>query len=124
MKPNLLSITYDRTLLMARHLMLQESGFFVVSAGDFKELKQGLAQSGYDVFILGHSLPSKEKLRVFHLLRDNSASVPILELYNSSPDLDTGFSLSSHATPEDLLTTVNRIIQEHLAKARHQGGAN
>src|SRR5258706_4831762 len=110
MRVRLLSISDNRVLLQTRHLILQQAGFDVVSVADMQELTSALAQGEFDVFILGHSLPSKEKLRVYHLVRGHSQDTPVLELYKFSPDLDTGFSLGAHSEPEELIDAVHRSL--------------
>src|SRR5947207_3006922 len=110
MPARLLSISYDRTLLQTRHLVLQDGGFDVVSVADMQGLTSALAQGEFDLFILGHSLPAKEKLRVFHLLQGHSQETPVLELYKFSPDLETGHSLSAQSEPEELIDAVRRSL--------------
>jgi DNA-binding response OmpR family regulator len=118
MPARLLSISVDRALLMQRHLMLQEIGYDVASAADMPELIIALSQGPFDLVILGHSLPPKEKLRIFHLIRANSERTPIVELYVNSPDLDTGHSLHSQASPEQLVETVRNALGESDAQEK------
>jgi len=110
MRARLLSISDNRTVLQTRHLILQQAGFDVVSVADMQELTGALAQGEFDLFILGHSLPAKEKLRVYHLVQGHSQATPVLELYKFSPDLNTGYALSSQGEPQALIDAGHQAL--------------
>lgn len=60
-RARILSLSYDEVLLRTRNMLLEQKGYEVVSA---QNLESGLAacESGpFDVFVLGHSIPQRDK---------------------------------------------------------------
>jgi CheY-like chemotaxis protein len=61
-KKAILSISYDESLLVTRHLILEQAGFDVSSALGFAEAMELCSQNQhYDLVLMGHSMPRKDK---------------------------------------------------------------
>lgn len=108
----ILSISYDTSLLLTRDMLLRRLGMEPTSISNFAQLKKALEDGPYEVCVLGHSLPNMEKLRIYTVLKEKLPNVPVLELYKFSPDLRTGFALSSQAPTEEFLATIQRLCAE------------
>lgn len=112
MARRVLSISYDRSLLWTRQLLLEQLGYEVVSV-------EGLAQAWdaaqarnrhFDLIILGHSIPPKDKAAIVQHLRD-SLSAPILALLRpyESPVPEVSRSIDA-GDPAAFLTAVKEIL--------------
>ena len=75
----ILSISYDRALLETRKLLLEARGHSVVSASSFREAVNHCKKSGFDLFILGHSMPTSEKRALIQTFRA-ACRAPIVSL--------------------------------------------
>ena len=113
----ILSISYNVVLLRTREMLLKEAGLDAVSVSNYAELLDALKSTEYDLCILGHSLPEKEKLRVFNVLKEKLPEIPILEIYRFHPDLKTGLTMSSQTSPEEFLETVLLTVRPDSEKA-------
>jgi DNA-binding response OmpR family regulator len=60
-RARILSVSYDEVLLRTRHMLLQREGYDVVSAAGFAASFAKCKEGGFDLFVLGHSIPPEEK---------------------------------------------------------------
>lgn len=63
MSKRILSVSYDASLLATRRMLLEQKGYEVTSALGFSEAIECCKRSGFDLFILGHSIIKKVKWR-------------------------------------------------------------
>jgi PleD family two-component response regulator len=106
----ILSISYDEPLLVTREMMLAQAGFTVTSALGFTEAIEK-CNSGFDLFMIGHSIPIKDKAAIVAVIRQHSRS-PILSIrrhgMNPLPDVD--LSVDAQDGPQALLNAVHRAL--------------
>jgi DNA-binding response OmpR family regulator len=76
----ILSISYDQTLLLTRDLLLKGDGHDVVSGLGFHQGSELCRGGGFEVFILGHSIPSDDKLDLIQCFRENNPGAPVIAL--------------------------------------------
>jgi DNA-binding response OmpR family regulator len=120
MSKHILSISYDASLLATRRMLLEQRGYTVTSALGFTQSTSHCGKGGFDLFILGHSIPEMDKLELIRTFRSNCPA-PILSLerhgevivpcdYHASPD-----------DPEKFLETIEAILsgRAQLSKLRH-----
>jgi DNA-binding NtrC family response regulator len=62
MSKRILSVSYDMSLLATRKMLLEQKGYAVVNALGFSKALVSCRDSGFDLFILGHSIPHDDKL--------------------------------------------------------------
>ncbi len=79
MKPRILSISYDPTLLATRRLLLEREGYEVVSAEGFAEALEA-SDGRFHLIIMGHSIPQKDKRAIVAELRKHGCVSPVLSL--------------------------------------------
>jgi CheY-like chemotaxis protein len=80
MAKRILSISYDKALLLTRQLLLTELGYEVVSAEGFAEAWEKCEDlEPFDLVIIGHSIPPKDKERIIEHLKKHCDS-PVLAL--------------------------------------------
>ena len=102
----ILSISYDEPLLVTREMMLKQAGFAVTSALGFTDAIEK-CNSGFDLFMIGHSIPIKDKAAIVAVIRKHSRS-PILSIrrhgFNPLPQVD--LSVDAQDGPQALLNAV------------------
>ncbi len=106
----ILSVSYDALLLRTRQMILESRGYEVVSAEGFTEAMEKCSSGKYDLLIIGHSLPHKDKqvlLREFRRCCPGPALV--LLRTGETPLTDAAASIESHE-PELVLTAVEHLF--------------
>jgi DNA-binding NtrC family response regulator len=97
MSKRILSVSYDVSLLATRRMLLEQRGYQVTTALGFTEAIKHCRASGFDLFILGHSIPQTDKLELIETFRANCPA-PILSLERHGEHF---VPCDYHATPDD-----------------------
>jgi DNA-binding response OmpR family regulator len=108
MPKRILSVSYDPSLLATRGMLLEHHGYSVESALGFSKAAH-CRTSGFDLFLLGHSIPASDKLELITAFRENSRA-PILSLVRHGEER---VPADFHAAPDDpgeLMKTVDEIL--------------
>ena len=71
---SVLSISYDESLLRTREWILKSAGFNVTSAFAFTEARALCRNSGFDLVIIGHSLPQADQAALIGEIRTHNHS--------------------------------------------------
>ena len=112
MKNRILSVSYDRALLDTRHMLLTNAGFKAKSAVGFTAAIELCRSGQFDLIILGHSIPSKDKDAIMEQAR-KSSDAPVLALTRTgelNPD-KADHHLDAAEGPESLIAKVNSILK-------------
>src|SRR3954471_16451301 len=110
MNPHILSVSYDESLLRTREMLLRREGYVVTSALGFTEAVESCENGHFSLFILGHSIPDKDKRELIRVFRSNCKS-PVLALKRHGEDAPD--DADAHADPNDidgLLGTISQIF--------------
>jgi len=105
----ILSISYDASLLMKRHLLLERAGHQVTSAMSFPAAVGCCRNGRYDLLVLGHSLPAIDKRELIRISRSNSPA-PILSLMSDGEDPVLSDYQADRDRPHEFLQAVARIL--------------
>ena len=113
----ILSISYDESLLMTRHMILEQKGFKVVSALGFTEALQYGKNGRFDLVIMGHSIPRKDKSALIAEIQ-LKGRVPVLSIrrHGDRPLEEEYSSVDALEGPQALLDAV----YSGLAKFRRE----
>jgi DNA-binding NtrC family response regulator len=76
--PHILSVSRDEKLLHSRQLVLESAGWHVVGIMDTDEALRRLAEQGFDAVVLGHSIPSAERMLLAQKMKVVRPDVPIV----------------------------------------------
>jgi DNA-binding response OmpR family regulator len=107
----ILSVSYDVSLLATRRIMLEQRGYAVTSMLGFTTSLEACQTGKFDLFILGHSIPAKDKAALIQTFRKNCAA-PIVCLERVGEErAPCDFHLSPEH-PEELLREVESILRE------------
>ena len=79
MRPRILSVSYDETLLRTRESLLESQGYSVRSAEGFTDALKYCNAGDYDLVVMGHSIPHRDKQALFDAIR-RSCDAPVLAL--------------------------------------------
>ena len=115
--PRILSISYDEVLLKTRALMLSRQGFEVESALRFADAIRACAQGGFDLVIIGHSIPPEHKAAIVLQLK-RVCETPILALRRPNEPLveNAEYNLDS-GDPNQFLRYVKEITNGKMQSA-------
>jgi CheY-like chemotaxis protein len=119
-KMRVLSVSYDDLLLRMRQMILENAGYTVVSALGFEKGLEECKKAGFDLFILGHSIPYEEKGEMVKTFRQACTGVVIsLQRGASEPRVVTAdFHVDPY--PEPLLKLIGELRRKRLlGKSKH-----
>jgi DNA-binding response OmpR family regulator len=116
MERKILSVSYDESLLVTRQLILQQDGYQVTSALGFIEALRRCKEGGFDLAIVGHSIPRSDK-RVLLEEIHKSCRAPVLSLYKSSEGSLPGadYAMDAMDGPQALLEMVHKVLDSSAA---------
>jgi CheY-like chemotaxis protein len=111
-----LAVGLDRSLLATRTLVLEFAGYMVVSASSVKEGVGRLQAGDFDLVILCHSIPAKERERLSCLIRASGSHIPIVSIAGTQGQHDAfaNATLGGSDTKKllsDLRETLNRAAK-------------
>src|SRR5581483_497109 len=111
-KARILSVSYDESLLRTRQILLQREGYDVVSTRGFTESLKRCQEGGFDIFILGHSIPVSDKEHLIQAFHEKSPG-PVVSLRRSIGEqkLD-GAEYHIDPDPEELLRLISQIVSK------------
>jgi DNA-binding response OmpR family regulator len=92
-------------------MLLEREGYKVTSALGFTQSVARCKENGFDLLILGHSIPDADKYKLIETFRKaNPAPVLSLQRHGESP-VDTADYAAPVDDPGEFLKTVARILK-------------
>jgi DNA-binding NtrC family response regulator len=119
MTKRILSVSYDSVLLATREMLLEQKGYEIKSALGFTDAVKYCNNDGFDLFILGHSIPHNDKLQLIETFRKNCPA-PILSLERFG---EIKVPCDFHASPDDpgkFLKVVDDILAGRKQRANQR----
>jgi CheY-like chemotaxis protein len=113
MRKSILSISYDQPLLVTRKLLLEDAGYEVISAYGFvAAMETCISRQDFDLVLMGHSMPQKDKTSLIAALRVKCAA-PLLSIlkHGDSAIPEANYSVDSHDGPAALLKAVQAALE-------------
>ncbi|HKD80240.1 MAG TPA: response regulator [Candidatus Angelobacter sp.] len=113
MKKNILSISYDKPLLLTRQMLLQREGYEVTSALGFTAAVEACKERPeFDLILMGHSMPHKDKMAFISVIR-GQCDAPLLSIlrHGDPPIAEASYCVDSHDGPDALLAAVNAVLK-------------
>ena len=118
MSKEILSVSYDASLLATRRMLLEQRGYHVISGLGFTQAIAHCKHPSFDLFILGHSIPISDKQELIRTFKEH-CSAPILSLERHGEERIVCDFHASPDDPEDFLATVGRILDGKNGAAAH-----
>ena len=113
MKKHVLSVSYNRALLTTRQMILEQAGYLVSSAFGFAEgLEICKTRHDFDLILMGHSMPQKDKIALVKALRPD-CTAPLLSILRrgETPIPQADYSVDSNDGPAALLAAVHEALK-------------
>lgn len=108
-RPRILSVSYDPALLRTREMLLESRGFHVTSAEGFVEAMDKCRSEEYDLLIIGHSIPHKDKQAMMLEMKAH-CPVPVVALLRTNePSLEGAADADPH-NPAELISIIQRLL--------------
>jgi len=115
-KARILSVSYDEVLLKTRALLLEYQGYEVVSCHEFDTALTHCKEGGFDLLILGHSIPDSDKQKFFQAFRQTCRG-SIISLCRSTETSIEGSDFQIDPDPERLLKLVDEVIRQRPSQS-------
>lgn len=116
MPARVLSISYDKVLLHVRHRLLENKGYSVVSVEGFGDALKTCQNLQYDLVVIGHSIPAKDKELILQAIR-KTGNTPVIALSRlGEPDLEGVAATVDPFDPVNFVKTIDRILQGKLGR--------
>jgi DNA-binding response OmpR family regulator len=112
MPARILSISYNLILLNVRQQLFERNGYEVVSAKNFEEAQGRVREGGYDVVVLGHSLPNNDKERIYNALKRDCPAPVISVSVEAEHDLHPASAWVDPFQPDELLKAVKTLTKK------------
>jgi CheY-like chemotaxis protein len=113
---HILLVSYDVALLNTRQFLLESSGYAVTSAAEFDEALQKCKAGGYDLAIIGHSVPTTHRQALLgHVSRYCPTPVVALVRPGSCAVHEVDVSVDGNR-PELLLAAIEQVLAKHSLK--------
>ena len=110
MSKRVLNISYDESLLQTRHWILEQAGYEVKSALGFMEAEAECRNGRFDLVIVGHSLPRRDKIALAEATRSGCrAKVLSLRKQGQEPIPEADYA-SDSIDPDGLLEAVRNAL--------------
>src|SRR3954469_1730454 len=113
-KKRVLCVSYDESLLLTRKMILEQAGFEVTAALGFAEAME-ICESdpGFELIVIGHSMPRKDKTAVIHTLRAMRCNAPVLSVrrHNDPPLPEADYSVDSYDGPKIFTAACEEAIR-------------
>jgi CheY-like chemotaxis protein len=114
--PHLLTVGTDVFLQETRRLVLESAGLDVVSAFSMPDAVRCIAADTFDLVLLCHTIPEKDRRRFACLIRASGSSTPVVALspYEVAPDGFMDGSIESEPGP--MLAGIREILSRRTMK--------
>ena len=114
----ILCVANTEAILETRKLLLQQHGFNVVPALNFRDVEQACKLQDFDLVLVGQTFEPRIKKAIALKIREHCRDVPIVEMCRYSPEIE-GSIFTVSDSPEDLIQTIADTLGEDpmLSKA-------
>ncbi|HEY3989919.1 MAG TPA: hypothetical protein VGM02_11515 [Acidobacteriaceae bacterium] len=118
-----LSLALDPALLLTRNLVLQSAGYVVVPAASIREAVERFHGGDFDLIVLGHSVPARDRQRLACLIRASGSHVPVVAVSGRPYECDEFADVTLEDDPDELLAGIEELLLKHarLWSARMAG---
>lgn len=107
-----LSIGLDAELLSTRNLVLRSAGYTVVAALSLKEAIDRFQEGDFDLVLLCHSIPTKEKDRLTSWIRASGSRIPVVSVSASPGQRDPFMDATVESDPNSLLKGMREALNK------------
>ena len=113
----ILSISYDPSLLQTREMILRNAGYDVTSALGFVEAQRLCAEQQFDVIVIGHTIPIKDKLALIRCAKQGQRAATLCLRKASDPVVEEADYSTDKTDPGTLVEAVNTALARRASSA-------
>jgi DNA-binding response OmpR family regulator len=108
-----LAVGFDLSLMRTRTLVLQSAGYIVESASSLKEAAARFQAGDFDLVLLCHTIPMKDRDHLTCLIRATGSLTPVVSITRNLGACDAFVNATLDDDPNKFLAG----IEEELGKA-------
>jgi CheY-like chemotaxis protein len=117
-----LTVGLDFQLLQSRTLLLRSAGCIVGPACSVKEAVEQFRHGDFDIVLLCHSIPTKDREGFTYLIRASGSMTPVVTVADGPGQKDYFADATIENRPEQLLPGIlNVLTQAQRAIAKRRG---
>jgi CheY-like chemotaxis protein len=105
-----LSVGFDPSLLMTRGLVLESAGYLVESASTLKGAADRFQSGDFDLVLLCHSVPRKDRDRLTSLIRSSGSRTPIVSIAGNLGECDAFATATLEDGPNNFLAGIKDVL--------------
>jgi CheY-like chemotaxis protein len=105
-----LAVGTDPSLLKTRNLVLQSAGYTVESASSVKEAVDRFQSGDFDLVLLCHSVPRKDRDRLTSLIRASGSLTPIVSIAGNLGECDAFATATLEDGPSNFLARIRDVL--------------
>jgi CheY-like chemotaxis protein len=105
-----LAVGTDPWLLNTRSLVLQSAGYMVESALSVKEAVDRFQSGDFDLVLLCHSVPRKDRDRLTSLIRASGSLTPIVSIAGNLGECDAFATATLEDGPGNFLARIRDVL--------------
>lgn len=109
----ILAVGYDPLVLETRSRVLQSAGYLVTSVLSSKQAIAQFLEGDFDLVVLCHSIPEKERQRLVSVIREHSSRTPIIFISSGLGQRDPSADVTIESDPKDLLSGLRAVLHEY-----------
>jgi DNA-binding NtrC family response regulator len=110
-KPRILSITYDESLRDTRQMILEKAGYATTSALGFMDAQSLCRTGGFDLVVIGHTLPTPDKLALIKIIKEESGTTVLCLRNPGVPVVPEADYSTDRTDPEGLVEAVKTALR-------------
>jgi CheY-like chemotaxis protein len=110
-----LAVGHDPVLLETRGQVLQAAGYTVVLELSLKKVVDRFREGDFDLVLLCHSIPAKDRELLTQLLRQHTSRTPIVSVSTNVCDLDSFADAMVGNDPGELLAGLRELLVANRA---------
>jgi DNA-binding response OmpR family regulator len=114
----LLTVGLDSQLLDTRRMVLQTAGYIVVTAGSIKEAFHLCLNHDFDLVVLCHSIPERDRDGLTCMIRASGSLTPVVAITKLSGQHDVFANATLDADPPKLLIGIRGVLSEEANSSR------
>jgi CheY-like chemotaxis protein len=107
-----LAVGRDPVLLETRGQVLQSAGYTVVLELSLKKAVAKFDEGDFDLVLMCHSIPAKDRELLTQLLRQHTSRTPIVSVAVNLCDLDSFADATIGNDPKELLVGLRELLVE------------
>jgi hypothetical protein len=104
-----LSVGLDASLLKNRNIVMRSAGYLVESASSVNEAAHRFLAGDFDLVILCHSVPTRERERLTGLIRASGSLTPVISISGNLRQYDA-FATATIEDGPDFFTGVKAVL--------------